>query len=248
MRLTVIGSAAAYTRRAGAASSCYLVEEGDAALVLDLGQGSFAELSARREPATITAILVSHLHPDHHIDLVPMRHFLLYGQPEQASVELRAPGDLRARYDVLLGEPDFLRPLPGPPLEPGTFEMGPFTVEVARVAHTEESHAVRVATAGAGGGLVYSGDCGRAADLLPLIRPGDTLLCEASFGAGPRPEGVPHLTSDEAAEAAALSGAARLILTHILDDREPEATLAAARRAFSGPSLLAYPGLVIQPV
>src|SRR3712207_8500480 len=40
------------------------------------------------------------------------------------------------------------------------------------------------AAAGDGPGLVYSGDCARADDLLPLIHEGDTLLCEAAFGAG----------------------------------------------------------------
>ena len=72
-------------------------------------------------------------------------------------------------------------------------------------------------------GLVYSGDCGRADDLLPLVRRGDTLLCESAFGAQQSdPVGI-HLTAGEAAASRASRGAARLILTHILDreDRTP---------------------------
>jgi ribonuclease BN (tRNA processing enzyme) len=81
-------------------------------------------------------------------------------------------------------------------------QVGPFEVEARRVTHKEESYAFRVVVAEgrgrgtarrrvarraarAGAGLVYSGDCGRAEDLLPLIRPGDTLLSEASFGGRP---------------------------------------------------------------
>ena len=72
--------------------------------------------------------------------------------------------------------------------------VGGFGLEVARVTHTESSVAFRVTTLvdgrPAGTGLVYSGDCGRAEDLDALVRPGDTLLCEVSFGTGPVPAGV----------------------------------------------------------
>ncbi len=251
LRVTVVGCAPAYARGAGRASSCYLVETESRAIVLDLGQGSFAALAALRPPETLDAVFVSHLHPDHGIDLVPLRHYLRYACTPPARVALHAPADIRRRYDVLIGEADFLADLPGEPLESGEREVGPFRLTVARVTHTDSSFAVRVAASGAHGpGLVYSGDCGRAEDLVPLIRPGDVLLCEASFGPGPSPlePGAPsiHLTGAEAAGAAAQGSASRLVLTHILDEVDAQATRAQAQRAFPGPVELAKPGLVVE--
>ena len=74
--ITVIGAGPAYTDRAGAVGASYLVTHGDTKLVLDLGQGTFARLAGTVEPSTLDAIVVSHLHPDHFVDLVPMRHYM----------------------------------------------------------------------------------------------------------------------------------------------------------------------------
>jgi len=242
LRLTVIGPGPAYTRRRGRTSSCYLVEGGGTSLVLDLGQGSFAALGAAREPRSIDAIVVSHLHTDHHIDLVPMRHYLKFAAPEEASVTLHAPAGIRKRYDVLNGIAGFLDPLPGPTLTAGSMSVGALTVEAARVAHTDDSYGFRVSL-GDGPGLVYSGDCGRPEDLLRLVRPGDTVLSEAAWGAMAPVEAAWHMTAEQAAGVARDGRAGRLILTHILDEGRPRASLHIARRTFDGPVELAAPGL-----
>lgn len=244
MRLTVIGSAPAFTRRAGHASSCYLVEEGESAIVLDLGQGAFAPLAGRRAPETLGGVLVSHLHPDHFVDLVPLRHYLKYGAAGGGAIAVHGPADLPVRLDGLLGEPGFMPPLVFSPLAPGTFEVGGFAVEARLVTHIADAYAFRVRAARAAvdePGLVYSGDCAVADDLLPLIRPTDTLLCEASFGDGAA--GPIHLTAAQAGRVAARSGAAQLLLTHIHDEREPEAAARAAAAEFAGHVAVASPGL-----
>jgi ribonuclease BN (tRNA processing enzyme) len=79
-------------------------------------------------------------------------------------------------------------------------------------------------------------------DLVPLIHPGDTLLSEASFGAGPIAPGAQHITSGDAARAASTGGAARLLLTHILSGHSREDARAAAQAAFSGPIQLVTEG------
>jgi ribonuclease BN (tRNA processing enzyme) len=244
--LTVVGPGPAYTRRPDRPSSCYLLEAEGEAIVLDLGQGSFAALAQYREPASVQAIFISHLHPDHHVDLVALRHYLKYGIDPPGSVELHAPADLRRRYDVLIGEDDFLVGLPGEPLRPGALVAGPFTVRVARVTHTDSSFGFRVAVAEEPG-LVYSGDCADELDLLPLIREGDTLLSEAAFGVredGAREAG--HLSAERAAIAARDGKAGQLILTHILDDGDERGSLGRARGLFPGLVQLARPGLVVE--
>jgi len=94
----------------------------------------------------------------------------------------------------------------------------------------------------AAAGLVYSGDCARADDLAPLIRPSDTLLSEATFGAGPVAPGAQHITSGDVARIAARCGAARILLTHILSTHARNGTLSSARAAFDGPIQLVTEG------
>ena len=82
----------------------------------------------------------------------------------------------------------------------------------------------------------------RADDLVPLIRPGDTLLSEASFGAGPVPPGAEHLTAFDAGRAATAGRAARLLLTHIQMGYSRADALAAAQSTFAGPIQLVTEG------
>jgi ribonuclease BN (tRNA processing enzyme) len=248
VELIVLGSAPAYTDRSGSAASSYLLRIGSAALVLDLGQGSLANLAATVEPSTLTAILVSHLHPDHFVDLVPLRHYLKWEFTPARRLGVLGPAGLAGRVDSLNGEPGFAaEALDMEPLAEGIRRIGPFDVAVRSIPHTEESYAFRVAPGGSNGeapapGLVYSGDCSRADDLLPLIRRGDTLLAEATFGAGPVAPGAQHITSGDAARVAASGGAARMLLTHILSGHSRQDTLDAACAAFSGPVRLVTEG------
>jgi ribonuclease BN (tRNA processing enzyme) len=170
---------------------------------------------------------------------------LRYGYPEVRRVELHPPAELRARYDAFLGEPGFLDGLPGDDLAAGSRSIGSLQLEIAPVTHDLNSHAFRVSMAGVPGstGLVYSGDCGRADDLLPLIRPADTVLCEALWGVEPAPvEGV-HLTASEAARVAREGRAAALLLTHVAPEGDPQKSLDRARETFPDQVSLAEPGL-----
>lgn len=246
-RLTVLGSAAAWSESRCRPSSSYLVEAGESALVLDLGQGALSALFEHRDPSTVEAVAISHMHADHHVDLVPLRNLLRFGYPEPRSVGLLAPQELRARYDAFQGEEDYLDLLPGPDLVPGVRDVGPFLLEVHPVTHAERSHAFRVTLAAdpEAPGLVYSGDCGVADDLVPLVRPGDTLLCEAFWSTLDPVPGAMHLTAAQAADVARKAGAGELILTHILDAHDPAAAVVAAREVFAGPVRLAEIGLVV---
>jgi ribonuclease BN (tRNA processing enzyme) len=244
VKVTVVGCAPAFTRRPGHASSCYLVEAEGEAIVLDLGQGAFAALGGRMDPQAVRAMFVTHLHPDHGVDVVALRHYLRYGTDGRARVELHAPPGFRARYDGLTGEPGFLDDLPGDELGSGERQVGPFNIEIAPVTHAESSFAFRVSLARHDGpALVYSGDCARWQDLLPLVRAGDTLICEAYFADGDVVPEAGHLDAGLAGRAAKGGQAARLILTHIRDGYDPDLVLRRARREFDGPIELAEPGL-----
>ena len=70
MRLTVVGCSGSLPGPAGPAS-CYLVEAEGFRLVLDLGNGALGALQRHTELRDVGAIGISHLHPDHYLDLCP---------------------------------------------------------------------------------------------------------------------------------------------------------------------------------
>ena len=243
MELTVLGAGPAYTNRLGATGAAYLLRDRDTAILLDLGQGSFPRLMAEIEPSTLDAVFISHLHPDHFIDLVPLRHYLRYHFSPGRRVRVVGPSGLDSRLDALHGQPGFVaEALDVGALAEGRLPVGGLDIEAKLVAHTDESYGFRVAAAGPGPGLVYSGDCGKAGDLAALIRPGDVLLTEVSFGPDPVPPGAMHLNADAVGELAASTGAGRVLLTHLQMGHDEAATIRAVRVRFRGSVDLVAPG------
>jgi len=243
MELTVLGAGPAYTDRPGASGAAYLVRDSETAILLDLGQGSFPRLAASIEPSRLTAVVVSHLHPDHFIDLVALRHYLRYQFRPPRRVSVHAPAALGERLDALHGQPGFsAEALDIVPLAEGTTAIGGVRLEARRVTHTDESYAFRVSAATGGPGLVYSGDCGVATDLAPLIRAGDVLLTEVSFGPGPVPAGALHLDGPAVGALAASTGPSGVLLTHLQMGFEEAATIESIRATFGGPVEFVSPG------
>lgn len=240
--LTVLGAGPAWSDRPGASGAAYLVRYRSTAILLDLGQGSFPRLAAETAPEALEAVLISHLHPDHFIDLVPLRHYLAYQLRPARSVRVIGPIGLDDRIDALHARPGFTaETLHCEPWPAGPFRLGDLSVESRRVTHTADSHAVRLAPP-TGPGLVYSGDCGRADDLAPLIRPGDDLLVEVSFGAGPVPAGVLHLDAPAIADLARVTHPGQIILTHLQMGLDRDAPVRIVAAAGERPVFLAEPG------
>jgi ribonuclease BN (tRNA processing enzyme) len=259
--LTVLGAGPAYTNRPGATGAAYLVQASGSALLLDLGQGSFPRLAAAIEPSTLDGVVISHLHPDHFIDLVPLRHYLVYQFDPPRRIRVAAPAGLAERIDALHASRGFtaasldvealetaqdvsaaVRDDAGTPT--AVLRFGAFTVEARRVTHTADSHAVRVSLTDApdAAGLVYSGDCGRAADLVPLIRPGDALLIEVSFGVGPVPAGAQHLDAPAIASLVSATRPGQILLTHLQMGFDGDDAMAVVRAATDVPIQLVEPG------
>jgi ribonuclease BN (tRNA processing enzyme) len=245
LELTILGAGPAWSDRPGSSGASYLVRGGETAILLDLGQGSFPRLIDAIEPSTLDAVLISHLHPDHFIDLVPLRHYLAYQLDPPRTVRVVAPGGLAERIDALHDRPGFTAAtLACEPYPTTPFTIGDLTIEARRITHTADSHAVRVGRDGRPG-LVYSGDCGVASDLAPLIRPGDTLLVEVSFGIGPVPAGSLHLDAPAIANLVSTARPGRVLLTHLQMGLDRVSPVRIVADAMDGPVSLIEPGDVI---
>ena len=242
LELDVVGAGPAFTDRLGATGAAYLVRHADTAVLLDLGQGSFPRLAGLLDPASLDAVLISHLHPDHFIDLVALRHYLRWGCGHPRRARVIGPKELGERMDALHAEPGFSAgSLDVEAIVTGTTLIGSLEVTAVGVTHNGESYGFRVSNA-VGPGLVYSGDCGRAEDLDPVIRPGDTLLSEVSFGPGPVPATAAHLDGPAVGQLAARTGVGQVLLTHILMGLDEDETIAAVHRAYDGPVAFVQPG------
>jgi ribonuclease BN (tRNA processing enzyme) len=257
--LTVLGSAGAYRTHDGSRASGYLVQHGATTLVLDLGHGTYAPLAAQIGISAlpqISAVAISHLHPDHWVDLAALRHALVHGNKMGAdarSVVVISPSGLAPRLATLLddrtpeeqvtGARDSLQPFAFstwrsdtalPPLGGGrVLSVGSLLVQSARVRHTGESYVLRVALPDQPG-LTYSGDVSHWEDLATIVQSGDTLLCEAAGGAAQWRDGDTHVTAYGAGKAAASAGAAKLLLTHFGAEVDPAEAVRAAATEFSG--------------
>lgn len=249
MRLTVIGCSGSYPSAASAAS-CYLVEHDGSSLVLDLGSGALGPLAAAVDLAAIDAVLLSHLHADHCLDLTGMYVYRAY-HPDGPRSPLPVHGPSGTQRRIA----DAYRTRPGEAVRgldtvyrfidhiEQPLRIGPFTVTVVRVAHPVPAYALRVEAGGRS--LVYSGDTGPTPALVRLATDCDVALFEASFRANEHNPPDLHLTGVQAGLAATEARAGRLILTHLVAWNDPRATLVDGRNGFDGDVALAAPGMVV---
>ncbi len=243
MRLTVLGRAGTF---AGPDSPCssYLVEASGFRLLLDMGNGSTGSLQRYADLLAPHAVLLSHLHGDHYLDLVTYTYARRYHPTGPAPrLPVYGPADTRERLQrsvgprsvALIDEVYDVRPAPA-----GGFEVGPFAVTLVPVRHPVPCTAVRLAADGRV--LAYSADTGPCDALVSAARDADLFLCEASYLDGePNPPDI-HLTGREAGEHAARAGVARLLLTHLVPWGDPPRSLAAAASTYAGPTELAELG------
>src|ERR687889_315508 len=102
MRLTVLGKSPSW-QDAGGACSGYLLEEDGTAVVIDCGNGVFGKLRQRMDYVDVDAVVISHLHADHFLDLVPYAYALTYAPRQQPVPVDRWPGtDTPARPRLIV--------------------------------------------------------------------------------------------------------------------------------------------------
>jgi ribonuclease BN (tRNA processing enzyme) len=247
MRLTVVGCSGSYPGPDSPAS-CYLLEQDDEdgrtwRILLDLGSGALGALHHYADPLTIDAVALSHLHPDHCLDLCGyyvLRKYHPTGR--QPRLPVYGPGGTGERmtraYDlpdgVGMGQEFDFRPYAG------TVTIGPFAVEAIPVVHPVEAYGLRV-TAG-DVTVAYTGDTAPCDALDRLAGGADLLLAEASFRDGDENPPEIHMTGRDGGELAARAGVRRLVLTHIPPWFDKDDMLAEARAVWDGPAGLARAG------
>jgi ribonuclease BN (tRNA processing enzyme) len=246
VRLTVIGCSGSIPGPDSPAS-CYLFEEQGFRLVLDLGSGALGPLQRHAPLTGIDAICLSHLHADHCLDLCPLWVAQIYAPDgPRPRIPVSGPDGTPQRLARAYGfteAPGMNGAFEFGTLQPGTRQIGPFDITLARMNHPVETYGFRVMAGGRA--IAYSADTGPSDALVSLARNADLLLCEASFLDGPGlPENL-HMSARQAAEHAARAGVGQLMLTHLAPWNDRERSRDEAAAAYHGPLALATSGLVV---
>ncbi|MEX0620646.1 MAG: MBL fold metallo-hydrolase [Solirubrobacterales bacterium] len=261
MKLTVLGKSPSW-QDAGGACSGHLVSSGGTEILLDCGNGVFGKLRQYSDYVDVDAVFISHLHADHFLDLVPFAFGLTFSPRQQAEPVGEWPGTGSAARPLLFGPAgarEALRKVCGiwgmhtlvedafdfreyDPAE--QIEVNGLNVSFCEVPHFIETFAMEV-TDPVGSRLTYGADCRPNEALVEFASDTDLLIAEATL-ATPEPPGEGgHMTPVEAGEQASAAGAARLLLTHISDELDPQWAEAEAGKVFNGPLDVAREGLEI---
>lgn len=239
--MTVLGSAGTYPHP-GNPCSGYLVQSPTTAVWLDAGTGTFGPLQEHVALSDLDAIVVSHEHPDHCLELPVVRNAARYVF-EIESIPVYGTAGTRELLEAVVGGPL------DPPFrwtdvtDGSSVQVGDISFDFSQTDHPVETLAVRAAANGRVFG--YSSDTGTdwSFERLDPHRTGfDLVVCEATLP-GEQAGSYQHLTATEAGAMCAAAQARRLALTHMYEGVEHDRVKEAeAPDAFGGPVETARPG------
>ncbi len=228
------------------------METAEGAVLFDMGTGALANLRRTTDYDRIDAVVISHMHADHFIDVIPLRYALKYGRKQRgARVALYLPPGGEAMLRAMTA------PFSG---EPGHFLDDVFTIaeydpqatmaivggviSFVETIHYIPTYAVRFDAAG--GSITYSADTARDRSVGVLGRDTDLFLCEATLLPGEVEEYPGHSSVRDAALMATAAAAKLLVLTHYPSDADPRDMARIAAASFVGTIAIADDGAVYE--
>ncbi len=236
------------------ACSSYLVGDGRTTLLLDCGPGTLERLWRRDLLGRLDAIVLSHMHADHMLDLL-----MLAGELGRSLMAPRRPilhvpagdgRDVLRRLDAV-----FAREQDLPTRFEEAFDVrehgvedrlryGGLELSFAASAHPQPCFGVRVSDGTTT--IVYGADGSPSAPIEALASEADLLVLEATLPdeLGPHAGEQGHMTAAQAGALAARAKASRLLLTHTIAGVDGERLRAGAARSFTGAVELAREGYV----
>ena len=255
IRVTVLGSGTCVPRLARSACAVLMQMDGKQ-LVFDAGPGTMRRLlEAGSDIYQIDYLFLSHFHPDHTAELVPLLFATKYPDAHRRRKRLTIVGGpgLKHFFESLVAVYGHWIQLPEHQIEfieladrPGdALDEGGIRITAAPVVHNPESVAYRVETP-SGASVVYSGDTDYADRLVTLAHQAGLLICESAV---PDEAKIPgHLTPALAGRIASEAAVRQLMLTHFYPACDHVDIAAQCRRTYQGPLVLAEDLLTVQVV
>lgn len=260
--LRILGSSGGFPDR-GFPCSGYLYAHDGKRLLLDCGPGIATALLAESGKGDLDAVLISHLHSDHVLDLVPLAYSLLTewmheGRTKPLPLYMPTGGlDLLARLSGLFGHGNWRFPQGqgsagqralAEALANGqdwlltvfnVIEYAPgdmLTVADLVVETAGVDHSLPTAAmklGPAGRQVVYSADTRFTQTLVDFARGVRLLLIDAHLS-GPKAPGGAHMSPADAGRLAALAEVETLVLCHLGAPEDGPSAMAWARQCFAG--------------
>jgi len=243
LSITVLGCSGTWAS-ADSACSGYLVSDGPTKVWIDCGPGTLTALQWHCSLEDLDAIVITHEHPDHCLELPVVRNAMVHGLGLR-DVRLYAPRGVYSMLEKLMGTraiaDAFLPKLVG---DRSVARIGALRLAFSRTDHPVETLAVRVDDEGAPGSpaLAYSADTGPGWSVAALGDGIGLAVVEATLLASDVGESeAVHRTAAHTGADARAAGVGRLVVTHVPPTGDGEAHRAEAEAAFGGPTLLATP-------
>lgn len=244
MRVTVLGSSGSY---ASADNPCtgYLLRSPGATVLLDAGPGTLGPLQREIDLAELDAIVLTHSHPDHWLEVPVLRNVFLYFVQRREIPIYGTAETAMLNANVRVGADT---PFAWSTIDPSSdFEIGDQRWRFGLADHPVETLGPRVDCAGRS--FVFTADSGPGWDYASvdgIADPIDLAFSDASHLAEFEGRGIPHMSAREAAVRAREGGVRRLVLTHLVPGSDPEAHRVEAEAAYGGPVEVALPGLTFE--
>jgi ribonuclease BN (tRNA processing enzyme) len=247
VELIVLGANGTWPEEGGALSG-YLLRQDGFNLWVDCGSGTMANLQKYISIGDIDAMIITHEHADHCVDVYPLFYARYYAGQGPNGMPLYIPKGFGTRLNGLLSDESisaFHEGFAVHEVIPGDeFEVGPLRVKARGMSHLGLP-ALGFRIENDGTSLSYTGDTGPTHELVELAQGTDVLLAEATYQDGDQLTSF-HLSSRQAAEHARDAGVGRLVLTHILPTHDKAQSIRQAAEAFEGPIDAAVEGFTIE--
>jgi ribonuclease BN (tRNA processing enzyme) len=242
LAITVLGCAGTWSS-ADSACSGYLIDDGRTRVWVDCGPGSLSALQWHCAISDVDAVVVSHEHPDHCLELPVLRNAMMYGLGLQR-LPLYAPRGVLAMLERLVGSrgitPSFSPKMVG---DRSVVTIGTLRFQFSRTDHPVETLAVRVDPVDRSSpAIVYSADTGPGWSVSAFGDGIGLAMVEATFLQDEVGESeAVHRTAAFTGADARAAGVDRLVITHVPPTGDPEAHRAEAEAAFGAPVTVAQP-------
>jgi|DEB0MinimDraft_10_1074344.scaffolds.fasta_scaffold08713_3 ribonuclease BN (tRNA processing enzyme) len=239
LTVTILGSSGSYATVDNPCSG-YLIRSQSATVLLDCGPGTLGPLQEHINLADLSAVVTTHCHPDHWLELPVLRNIFCYFMPRPAlPVYGTAETDAMHRALTVSARPEVFEWTTIN--DQSTFTVGDQHWSFTRSDHPVETLAPLVDVDGRR--FCFTSDTGPGWSFSGIDPTVDLALVDASHLKEYEGQGIPHMSARQAGERARAGGVKRLVLTHLVPGSDLAAHRAEAELAYGGPVEVAVPGM-----